>query len=281
MTQDQLAGLVGCSDRTVRQAESGRALAGIVLQLAVALGFEVSGRSLPPGEHLGARLRSLRERLGMGRRQVASIAGVSSTTAAAMERGELGHWAVVERVADALGARMTLVPHGQAVSFFNSAATSSVNDTWETPVDFLERLYPLLGKAFDLDPCSPGRFQSRVRARIHYTRDDDGLRLPWCGSVYMNPPYGRAIPAWAAKARAEVAAGRATFVLGLIPARTDTRWWHQDVAVHASIWLLRGRLAFVDGQAPAPFPSALILWGGTNELSQRISLEFSEAHHVR
>ncbi|MFC7551151.1 DNA N-6-adenine-methyltransferase [Pseudoroseomonas wenyumeiae] len=81
--------------------------------------------------------------------------------------------------------------------------------------------------------------------------EDDSLRLPWYGSVFMNPPYGRELPRWVAKARTEAEAGRASVVFGLIPARTDTRWWHDYIAAVADIWMLRGRLAFGDGTQPA------------------------------
>jgi phage N-6-adenine-methyltransferase len=151
---------------------------------------------------------------------------------------------------------------------------------WATPPEVLERLYDVVGGRFDLDPCSPGKARSRVRARTHYTEQDDGLSLPWHGAVFMNPPYGGRITAWTAKARVEAAAGHAACVFGLVPARTDTRWWHRDVAGIAHVWLLRGRLAFGDGTQSAPFPSALILWGGDHELARRIAGAFPDAQHV-
>ena len=69
-------------------------------------------------------------------------------------------------------------------------------------------------------------------------------------------------------------------MIGLIPARTDTRWWHDHVAGLAHAWLLRGRLAFGDGTAPAPFPSAVVLWGGDVATIAKLSAAVREAHHV-
>ncbi len=86
--------------------------------------------------------------------------------------------------------------------------------------------------------------------------------------------YGRTIQKWTAKARSEVEDGRASLVLGLVPARTDTRWWHVGVAGHADIWLLKGRLAFGDGRQSAPFPSAIVLWSADRRFSERTAFEF-------
>ena len=78
-----------------------------------------------------------------------------------------------------------------------------------------------------------------------------------------SPPYGRGIGDWMAKAAAEAAAGRARPVIALVPARTDTEWWHRSVvAAGASVTMFKGRLAFGgEGGTAAPFPSALIMWG--------------------
>jgi phage N-6-adenine-methyltransferase len=280
MTQGALAAVCGCSSRSVWQAERGQGHATVFFRLLAALGLEVTGRSLPPGAHLGDRLRALRQRLGASGRDVAAKAGVSANTLAAIERGDPGHLAAVERVADVLGAGLALAPAGQPSAFYAAAALSSAHEAWATPPGLLARLYEALGGPFDLDPCSPGALRSRVRAARHLTEADDGLAHPWHGKVFMNPPYGRGIGRWTSKARQEAEAGRATFVIGLVPARTDTRWWHADVAGHAAAWLLRGRLAFGDGAAPAPFPSALVLWGETSAITEGMARAFTAAQHI-
>ena len=136
----------------------------------------------------------------------------------------------------------------------------------------LEALYPLVEGRFDLDPCSPSsdRRTAPVKARMHFSTTDDGLALPWRGKVFVNPPYGRQLASWVAKCRAEVEAGRADLVICVVPARTDTKWWHADIAGRADIGLLKGRLAFGDGTQPAPFASALVAWGCTS--LQRVGL---------
>ena len=85
-------------------------------------------------------------------------------------------------------------------------------------------------------------------------------------TVFMNPPYGRDIKLWVKKAYMESLNGAK--VLCLIPARTDTSYWHDYIFPNAKdINFLRGRLKFEVGgisKDPAPFPSALILFD--NEL---------------
>ena len=69
-------------------------------------------------------------------------------------------------------------------------------------------------------------------------------------------------------------------VVALIAARTDTRWWHHDVARSAHVFLLKGRLRFGDGQQSAPFPSALVVWGANGDTVSRLKDVLSEAWHV-
>lgn len=216
----------------------------------------------------------------MSQRDLATASKISPSTIIAMESGRLGHLAVLERIGQALGAGLTLVCKGKAATFFSATATSSAWDCWATPQDLLDRLYSVFGPTFDMDPCSPRESRSRVRARIHLTAEDDGLTHDWNGQVYMNPPYGRVIPRWTAKARQETEIGRASAVVGLVPARTDTRWWHTDIAGIADAWLLRGRLAFGNGLQPAPFPSALILWSGNAAQVASITAAYPTAWHV-
>ena len=79
----------------------------------------------------------------------------------------------------------------------------------------------------------------------------------------MTPPYGRTLGKWVAKAREEVATGRARVVVALIPARPDTRYWHDHIAAKATVYFLRGRLRVSGSEQSAPFPSALVVWGAS------------------
>lgn len=133
---------------------------------------------------------------------------------------------------------------------------TSADDTWSTPESFMAVLRSEYGD-FDLDPCC---LPSSAKAPRYFTPDDDGLAQEWIGRVFMNPPYGRGIGAWITKARESADAG--AVVVCLIPARTDTAWWHDEVMAHASqIRFVVGRLKFSGSPVNAPFPCAVVVFG--------------------
>jgi phage N-6-adenine-methyltransferase len=135
--------------------------------------------------------------------------------------------------------------------------TSDV-EAWATP----QPLFDLLDAEFhfDLDPCATAE---SAKCERFYTAADDGLIRPWEGSVFMNPPYGRAIGRWVEKAYREAKDGAT--VVALIPARTDTAYWHDFVMNASEIRFIRGRLHFGgDFETTAhnaPFPSAIVVFG--------------------
>jgi phage N-6-adenine-methyltransferase len=108
---------------------------------------------------------------------------------------------------------------------------------------------------FGLDPCATAE---NAKCPRYFTRADDGLAQEWTGLVFMNPPYGREIGRWMAKAW-EASQSSAGLVVCLVPARTDTRWWH-EWAMRGEIEFLRGRLRFGDLRNSAPFPSAVVVF---------------------
>lgn len=126
---------------------------------------------------------------------------------------------------------------------------SSNTCEWSTPPGFAEQYGP-----FDLDPCATAE---NAKAPAFFTQAEDGLAQQWHGRVWMNPPFGREIGHWIKKAYEEVQAGRVSEAVCLIPARTDTRWWHEFV-VKGSIEFIRGRLRFGGATENAPFPCAVV-----------------------
>lgn len=79
--------------------------------------------------------------------------------------------------------------------------------------------------------------------------------------VFCNPPYGKDITKWVKKAYEE-AHKENTLVVMLVPARTDTKWFHDYVYHRAEIRFVRGRLKFGDSKQPAPFPSVIVIYRG-------------------
>ena len=157
-----------------------------------------------------------------------------------------------------------LAAHGEIKAFNTHSGNSSVSHEWETPLELLDALHSVFVR-FDLDPCSPRKSRPRVKARKRLTAEDDGLSAPWRGVIFVNPPYGRGLSRWIAKARREVELGHARTVVVLLPARPDTAYWHEHIAGRAAVYFLRGRLRFGDGEQSAPFPSALAVWGASDE----------------
>ena len=131
---------------------------------------------------------------------------------------------------------------------------SSRSDEWPTDPAVFAALAAEHGP-LDLDVCATGE---NAKCDRFFTREDDGLAQAWTGRVWMNPPYGRMIGEWMRKAW-ESSQTTAELVVCLVPARTDTRWWH-EYAVVGEITFLRGRLRFGNATASAPFPSAVIVF---------------------
>jgi len=150
---------------------------------------------------------------------------------------------------------------------------TSENGNWETPPEMVTDLAPLF--PWDLDVCS---LWPTIAPKF-YTPWDNGLSLPWCGLSFMNPPYGRKrlIDQWMIKARVEGAKPDTTVVC-LVPARTSTTWWQDNVPYANMVVFIRGRLKFVlrehfarkengvfirvpTKRGPAGFPSAFVVFG--------------------
>ena len=131
---------------------------------------------------------------------------------------------------------------------------SSATDLHATPQEFFNKLNDEFN--FTVDVCAT---PENAKCEIFYTKEDDGLSQNWSGNVWLNPPYGREIGLWMAKA-SEAAKAGATVVC-LVPARTDTAWWHEHVIKH-EVRFIKGRLKFGGAKNSAPFPSAVVVMRG-------------------
>lgn len=131
-----------------------------------------------------------------------------------------------------------------------SGMFTSNSDEWATPQWLFNELNREFG--FTLDVCA---LPHNAKCERYFTPDDDGLRQKWTGCCWCNPPYGRRIGAWVKKA-----AEADTTVVMLLPARTDTRWFHDFIYNNAEVRFLRGRLYFNDGIGRAPFPSMVVIF---------------------
>lgn len=144
---------------------------------------------------------------------------------------------------------------------------SSATDLWATPQEFFDAQNAKYG--FTLDVCAS---PENAKCAIFFTKEHDGLAQTWTGICWMNPPYGREIGAWMEKAYRSAQAGAK--VVCLVPARTDTAWWH-NFAMKGSIEFIRGRLKFGNSANSAPFPSAIVVFDPAAIAQQRGSGETS------
>lgn len=133
---------------------------------------------------------------------------------------------------------------------------SSVTEEWATPQDFFNQLNREFH--FNLDPCA---LPTNAKYERYFTPEKDGLRQNWQGHhVFCNPPYGRKIGLWVEKCYRESCKPN-TIVVMLIPARTDTKYFHKWIyKVAREIRFVQGRLRFGDSKNAAPFPSMVVVF---------------------
>lgn len=135
---------------------------------------------------------------------------------------------------------------------------SSKTELWETPQDLFDKLNEEYH--FDCDVCA---IPENAKCDNYYTPEIDGLSQNWRGACWCNPPYGREIGEWVEKAYSESIWG--AVVVMLLPARTDTKWFHEYILPYADIYFIKGRLKFGNSKNSAPFPSMIVIFDADKE----------------
>lgn len=140
---------------------------------------------------------------------------------------------------------------------------SSKNDDWETPQKLFDELNKEFRFTLDVAACT-----ENAKCINYYTKEIDGLSQKWEGVIWCNPPYGRKIGEWVKKAYLSVST-KCTVVM-LLPARTDTKWFHDYIYKNkqAEIRFIRGRLKFGQAKNAAPFPSMIVILKDTSYYKQ-------------
>ena len=131
-----------------------------------------------------------------------------------------------------------------------SGLFTSNTPEWATPQDFFNKLDEEFH--FDLDVCAT---PENAKCEKYFTKNDDGLSQQWGGVVYCNPPYGREIGKWVEKCSKYDG-----IAVMLLPARTDTRWFHDFIYGKSEIRFIKGRLKFGGSKNSAPFPSMVVVF---------------------
>lgn len=140
----------------------------------------------------------------------------------------------------------------------NRALFSSKTNEWETPQAFFDKLNDEF--RFTLDVCATAE---NAKCGKYFTKAENGLEQSWKGErCWCNPPYGKEISKWISKAYHEIVEGGAECVVLLIPARTDTSYFHDYIYERFEVRFIRGRLKFGDSKNAAPFPSMVVVMKG-------------------
>ena len=147
---------------------------------------------------------------------------------------------------------------------------SSATALWETPQEFFDALNREFH--FDTDVCA---LAENAKCKRFYSPEKDGLSQEWQGVCWCNPPYGREIGKWVKKA----AESHCTTVM-LLPARTDTRWFHDYIYNKAEVRFIKGRLKFGNSKNSAPFPNMVVIFRGeqTKTVSEKGKKNEQQSH---
>ena len=156
------------------------------------------------------------------------------------------------------------------MSIQRNALFSANTEEWETPQDLFDKLNKEFH--FGVDGCATA---DNAKCENFFSKKDDGLNQKWggYGTIWCNPPYGRAISCWVRKAVEETKNGNTTVML--IPSRTDTKWFHDYVyqKPNVEIRFLKGRLKFGGAKNNAPFPNMILIFRGIEKEVERCTLE--------
>lgn len=143
---------------------------------------------------------------------------------------------------------------------------TSNKEDWETPQDLFEKLNEEFH--FTLDAAAN---EKNAKCAIYYTEKEDALKQNWNNEIiWCNPPYGKKIKSFVEKAFYTWLQYPKTTVVMLLPARTDTKWFHDYVYKRAEIRFLKGRLHFSNSKNAAPFPSMVAIWEHKEMQAQRL-----------
>lgn len=259
LTQRALAQRIDVDVQTIKRMEQGIGSASTLVAAMKALDFHLTG--VGRGATLPEQLRANRLGRSLSLRETAARTGMSRTTIAALDRGE-------GTIASLLRLLSVLAPKARRRAMERSywgAGDKADRDSRFTPPDFMAHVHAAFGE-IDLDPCAHRLSPVVAHRRIILDEGGDGLVDDWSGRLaFVNPPFSE-LTKWLERAHREWSAGRVSTVVCLVPVRTDSALFHDRISADADIYLLRGRIRFLDprGRAqPTPF-SLMVLTFGTS-----------------
>lgn len=264
-SQKTLAARIGVDAQAVKRLEKGIGSVATLIAAMAALDFRLTG--LGPGKTLPEQLRASRRRRSMSLDETAAKTGLSRTTIATLERGG-GSVASLLRLLALVAPRVRRRAPERA---YWGQADKDDRDSRFTPPEFMASIYAAFGE-IDLDPCANLLSPVIARRRILLSEGGDGLADDWSGGlVFVNPPFSELLK-WLRRAHDQWRAGTVETVVCLVPVRTDSTWFHDTLSAEADIYLLQGRVRFLDSHGKGqhtPFSLMLLALGATAEQKER------------
>lgn len=142
---------------------------------------------------------------------------------------------------------------GSAMADFDKNRFASESVEWATP----DNVFAPLDAEFHFT-CDVAASDANAKTERYFTKENDGLSQDWSGVCWMNPPYGRDLPQWLKKAIDESYRGVTTVCL--IPARTNTAWFHELCFAKGEVRFVLGRPKFNDAEHGLPYPLAVVIY---------------------
>lgn len=264
-SQQTLAKRLGVDSQSIKRLEKGVGSVRTLVMAMTALDFRLTG--LGAGKTLHQQLRATRQRRSISLAELAARTGLSKTTIASLERGD-GSVASLLRLLAVLAPRVRRRAPERA---YWGQDQKDDRDSRFTPGDFMANIYEAFGD-IDIDPCANAASPVIARRRILLDEGGDGLVDDWSGELaFVNPPFSELLK-WLRRAHDQWRAGNVKTVVCLVPVRTDSRWFHDTLSADADIYLLQGRVKFLDVSGKAqhtPFSLMLVTLGATPRQKQR------------
>lgn len=265
LTRRALAGRVGVDAQSIKRLEAGVGTVRTLITVMAALDFHLMG--IGPGASLPEQLRNRRRKMSLSTGRLAQRAGLSRATVVSLESGG-GSVASLLRllavVAPKVGRR------APERSYWGQGEKID-RDSRFTPHEFMQPIYEAFGEV-DIDPCAHLLSPVIAHRRILLSEGDDGLVEDWSGRLaYVNPPFSQLL-IWLRRAHQQWQAGHVETVVCLVPVRTDSAWFHETLSADANIYLLQGRVRFLDARGKGqhtPFSLMVLTLGATEEQKAR------------
>jgi transcriptional regulator with XRE-family HTH domain len=262
-----LAVRIGVDAQAVKRLERGVGSVPTLIAAMTALDFRLTG--LGPGTTLPEQLRALRRKRSLSVAEMARKARLSRATIDSLERGGGSVTSLLRLLAVLAPSARRRAPER---SYWGQGDKDD-RDSRFTPPDFMAAIYAAFGEV-DLDPCAHLLSPVIARRRILVSEGGDGLADEWSGRLaFVNPPFSELLK-WLRRAHDQWRAGKIETVVCLVPVRTDSAWFHHTLSADADIYLLQGRVRFLDTQGKGqhtPFSLMVLTLGATAEQKDRFA----------